>query len=293
MNGFHAAMILAATILMQTHGIRFWSDFVGPDTGWLWSVVLEGAALWLWANRKQGTMAPLLASFLVLSGPLLHIIQPPLDAWVDGQDAQVRQVETITEWRSEIVSLEGSLATSLRNSANRVGWLNDIQETRKALQIARQQLRAALDESPTTQGLWPWFKAIMQAMALIVIWSVSVMAIAEITKLRAPKSPSRQPAGKESQSARKVETPASVHAERTETNLLAMHVNQALDKVLEAEKITQAEWGNRKGFTPKNISLVRGHARRVSEGKELAPLGVIQQMAATLGVKQATGGSIQ
>ncbi|MDH5184872.1 MAG: hypothetical protein OEX12_13400, partial [Gammaproteobacteria bacterium] len=91
-------------------------------------------------------------------------------------------------------------------------------------------------------------------------------------------------------SAKKIETPASAHAERTETHLLAMRVNQALDKVLEAEGITQAEWGNRKGFTPKNISLVRGHAKRVSEGKELAPVSVIQQMAATLGVKQTTGG---
>ncbi|MBD3609449.1 MAG: hypothetical protein HUJ30_02765, partial [Gammaproteobacteria bacterium] len=54
---------------------------------------------------------------------------------------------------------------------------------------------------------------------------------------------------------------------------------------LAQEGITQKQWGDRKGFSPKNISLVRNHAERVSRGVETASEATIRQMAASLGVK--------
>ncbi|MBD3608964.1 MAG: hypothetical protein HUJ30_00280, partial [Gammaproteobacteria bacterium] len=234
MRWFSLAMVVMATILLQVHAWLFWSDFVGPDTGWLWAVVLEASALWLWANRDQQRRAvvPFLASMLVLAGPLAHIIEPPIKAEQRAIYEQQNRPTIKAELRDEIATLQASLETSQRNSEKRTGWLTDIQQTRNLLNQKRGELRRLNAEKPSTQGLGLWLKAIMQGMALIVIWSVSVRAISQLTKFRVSKPVDSRTVRGTFPSRQKSETPASAHAERTALHLLAQRVNEALDKVL-------------------------------------------------------------
>ncbi|MEY8263434.1 MAG: hypothetical protein RPR98_04445, partial [Bermanella sp.] len=47
-----AILLIAAATLMQIHSIEFWQTQAGDYSGVLWSLLLEGAALWLWSAHN-------------------------------------------------------------------------------------------------------------------------------------------------------------------------------------------------------------------------------------------------
>ena len=188
MKIFNIIVILIATALTQWHGIQFWSEFVGPQTGWAWSISLEVSALWLWFNTGRRRFLAFLASCLLLAGPLFHIIQPALNNATKTETAHINQAAETDLIRGDIASLEMALATALANSQKRTGWLNDIQASKQALSTARAELRSLLAKPVATLGAWPWIKSAMQAAALLIIWAVSVMAISDLTGSARPQA---------------------------------------------------------------------------------------------------------
>ena len=73
-------VLFGAIGLLQYHSIQFWQLFTEPGIGIVWSLVLEGTALWLWYQRHIGTrFLGLCASLLLLAGPL-HQVSAPLVA---------------------------------------------------------------------------------------------------------------------------------------------------------------------------------------------------------------------
>ncbi|MDH5633079.1 MAG: hypothetical protein OEZ10_08785 [Gammaproteobacteria bacterium] len=283
----HMLAILVATLLTQWHGIKFWSGLVGTETGWAWSLALEGAALWLWAHRERRRVFAVIASGLLLAGPLFHIAEPLIVAAETAETASRNRAQSIEITRAEIETLEAALARSLANSAARLGWLGDIQASKAELSTARARLRDLVSAQAPSVGFWAAARVIMQALALVIVWLVSVMAIIEITKPSAGVStqagntaPARPAAAKSAITVSKSARPP----EADELVALAELSSRALDALLANKGITQGEWSEQKGLSPKNVSLVKNHAQRKAEGKEVASEATIRRVAAALGV---------
>lgn len=274
---FNIIIILAATALTQWHGILFWSEFVGQVTGWAWSITLELSALWLWLSGGRRRALAFIASCLLLSGPLFHIVQPVLN---EAQAIEIAAANRNAQARlinEEIRSLETALNVSLLNSKARTGWLNDIQDNKRALNTARNNL-AALYKAPATSGTqWALIKSLMQSLALLVIWSVSVFAITDLSKPHAQAVSKRRNA------------PAK-QAPQPETGTITAIVS-ALDTELNTLCISQSEWADRNGFSKKHVSLVRNHEKRKTENKETAPPAIIKAMAEALQLEQLEPGT--
>lgn len=59
-----AALLMAGGItLLQLHAAQYWTTHAG-QTGLLWSLMIEGAALWLWAAHSLGKNALALVASL-------------------------------------------------------------------------------------------------------------------------------------------------------------------------------------------------------------------------------------
>lgn len=281
MKIFNIFVILIATALTQWHGIQFWSEFVGQHTGWAWSIALEVSALWLWFNTSRHRRAlAFLASCLLLSGPLFHIIQPALDQAQFTETKHANQGASIDLLRGEITSIDAALATALANSQKRTGWLNDIQASKLALSIAREELRTLLAKPVATLGAWPWIKSVMQAAALLIIWVVSVMAISDVTRSARPAI------SNQSNIKRTVSKQARVIS-KPDKSQEVIKIIAALDAVLLKHNITQNEWADKNKLSRKGVSLIRNHERRKANNEETASPAFIMKTAAALGVNQA------
>jgi hypothetical protein len=269
-------IILTATALMQWHGIQFWTSYVGIETGWAWSISLELAALWLWVKGAGHRWLAFLASCLLLAGPLFHIAEPALRASSQVEIADRNHALAVEDATVEIATLESSLETALRNSEARTGWLNDIQQTRESLSTARQQLRSLLSRQAVTPGPWPWIKTVAQAAALLVIWSVSIMAITELTKSK------RTETGRRTVSKRR---------ESKKQDFVSSDIGQIVSQLefsIRESGLSQGEWADLNGISRKNISLIRNHDQRVAANKEVASNRVIKQVAEILGIAQSS-----
>lgn len=281
MKIFSSLVIVIATVLTQWHGIQFWTEFVGPQSGWAWSISLEVSALWLWFNTGRRRFLAFLASCLLLAGPLFHIIQPVLNNNKTTETAHINQATETDLIRSHIASLEMALATALANSQKRTGWLNDIQASKQALSTARAQLRSLLTKPVHTLGAWPWIKSAMQAAALLIIWAVSVMAISDLTGSARPHA-SKSTSFKKGVS--KKNKQKSKHTNAREISSIV----KALDAELKSKGVSQGEWADSNGLSRKNVSLIRYHEQRKKQNKETASPAFIKRMAAALGVTART-----
>jgi hypothetical protein len=257
---------------MQWHGIQFWTSYVGIETGWAWSISLELAALWLWVKGAGHRWLAFLASCLLLVGPLFHIAEPALRESSQADIADRNHGLAIEDVKAEIVTLESSLETALRNSEARTGWLIDIQQTRESLSSARKRLQGLLNQRVVTPGPWPWIKTLAQATALLVIWSVSIMAITDLTKSK------RTETGRSAVSKRR--KPKKPEFDSSDIGQVVSRLEASIRK----SGLSQGEWADRHGISRKNVSLIRNHSQRVAENKEVASKKVIYQVAAMLGL---------
>lgn len=281
MKIFNIIVILIATALTQWHGIQFWSDFVGPQTGWAWSISLEVSALWLWFNTGRRRFLAFVASCLLLAGPLFHIIQPALNNATKTETAHINRTAEVDLIHGDITSLERALATALVNSQKRTGWLNDIQASKLALSTARAELRSLLANPVATLGAWPWIKSAMQAAALLIIWAVSVLAISDLSGSAQPHT------SKLTSFKKRVSKKTRQKSKHTNAREISAIV-KSLDAELKSKGIGQNEWADSKGLSRKNVSLIRHHEQRKKENKETASPAFIQRISTALGVTART-----
>lgn len=172
-------LLIGGLLLMQIHSMEFWTEHTG-SAGYLWSLMIEGAAVWLWASSsKSKALLAMIASVLALAGPLYQVATPILDDLQSSQKEIVVSVEQKQSLKDEIITLESALNTYLSNSESRVGWAQRIDSTTNQLVQSRKDLHS-LYQAETEVKPQPW-QAIalvaMQALALIVIQLTLVMAI--------------------------------------------------------------------------------------------------------------------
>jgi hypothetical protein len=173
-------LLVAAIGLMQYHAIMFWSEHVDLTTGWAWSLLLEGSALWLWSSKRIAQrILGAVATVLVLAGPLYQVSAPLITEWQATDRGAVANAERRTTLTAEINSLETALNTYLSNSATRQGWASRLDATQARLDTARNELKAVIAaEAMPTRLTWQRQAVIaMQAIALVLFQILGVLAI--------------------------------------------------------------------------------------------------------------------
>lgn len=185
-----ALLLIGGIVLMQTHAMDYWSQY-DQTTGWLWSLVIEGAAIWLWSARNgfKNTVA-FLATLLALSAPLYQLAAPVLEDQRSSAQAADNLPERQLAITAQIASLEASLATYNQNSQTRGGWAARIDTAQQQLTAARNEHRRLLAEQATVQPQsWQvWLQIGTQGLALIIIQCVIVLATRTVFAPQAPAS---------------------------------------------------------------------------------------------------------
>ena len=281
-------VLVGAITLLQVHGIEFWTARVGM-IGVLWSLLLEATALWLWyqpgtAKRILG----LVASLLLLAGPLHQVAVPVLQEVENSTHADSARMAQISIVQDEISDIEKGLEVFRKNSEARIGWLGPIQQNEKRLSEARQEL-ATLLATPAQSALdWSQQGAVlMQATTLVLFQLTAILIITSLSKISNQRkygntyveiqeathsTPSTNTAGDETQHLRR------------ETMDIA-RLTEQLDEHLSRQKLTAKEFSARHKLNPRDVSLIRNHSRRAAAGKQVAPPGAVRRVAEILAGK--------
>ncbi len=273
---YPALLIVGGIVLIQYHAVAFWSEAVGPATGWAWSILLELIALWLWYQPKTRLLA-FMATALVLSGPLYGVTAPIAKQYSLTASQKASEPERVALLREAIASERRALQTFLTNSQQRSGWLPAIQRARAELSERRAELNSLL--TPRRQPL-PIQQAtimVLQAVALTLVQISNVLAITTIadSQRETPKGKARKQKGQ------RKEARASARSTATRNPKVAQ-VQTALRRHLEGEGISARAFANRHGFTPRDISLVFHDQENRTAGKRTAPEKVFDQLSTLL-----------
>lgn len=175
-----ALLILIGGIgLLQYHAIMFWTDVVDPLTGWAWSLLLEGAALWCWSHPRWSIRSlGFVATVLVLAGPLYQVSAPLVVERI-GIDKSSEQRTVLV---AEVAALEQALNTYLANSEKRVGWSGRIDSTQQQLTAARAELRRLTSAAPERIEWQRQAIIVMQAIALVLFQLLNVIMIRTLSE---------------------------------------------------------------------------------------------------------------
>jgi len=178
-------LLTGCILVLQYHSVQFWQVESGRITGWAWSILLEGSALWLWASKKQYMkLLGLVSSMLVLLGPTYQVTSPLFHEWANVDKHETYINSKVVTLRSNIEATQNTLNTYLHNSENRVGWAHRIDAEEEKLDNLRSQLVNTEDgsaQSSTKRLTWQRIIVIaMQAIALMLFQIVNVLCITTI-----------------------------------------------------------------------------------------------------------------
>ncbi|WP_276681220.1 hypothetical protein [Thalassolituus oleivorans] len=171
------ALLIGAVTLLQIHAMAWWTQY-DPATGWLWSVVIEAGAIWLWSARSllRNSIA-LFATALALIAPLYQLAAPMLDGQRATQQAATTLPARTAAAQAQIETLTASLAQYNDNSAHRGGWAPLIASTQQQLATARADLTALQTEAatPAPVALAVYLPLAMQMIALCLLQCLVVL----------------------------------------------------------------------------------------------------------------------
>jgi hypothetical protein len=193
-------LLLAGCIgLLQYHSIQFWVERTGSPVGLAWSLLLEGAALWLWSDRRplrHGLGA--LATLLLLAGPLYQVSAPLLDDSGRADRQAAAAAERQRDLAGELKTLDAALAAYLANSASRQGWVARIDHTQARLEQLRAEQAQITAERAGAPAPRPWQQVAvigMEALAIALFQLVAVLAIGDLREGRSRSgfNPARLP----------------------------------------------------------------------------------------------------
>jgi hypothetical protein len=171
------ALLIGSIVLLQTHAMDYWTRY-DTATGWLWSLVIEGAAIWLWAARNwlKNSIA-VFATLLALAAPLYQLAAPVLDKQHSAEQSASNLPARLAAKQAEIEQLHAALVTYNQNSQSRGGWFPLIESTTAALAIANNDLNVLQTEQATAQpASWQaWLQIATQCVALVIIQCLVVL----------------------------------------------------------------------------------------------------------------------
>lgn len=251
-NKLSTAMLILSTSIIQWHSIQFWVD-VASNIGFLWSIAIEAAAIWLWWHRKAALA--FLASLLLIVGPLYSLSAP---AYLETQNQTLQAMnhqQKIRISQDAINDLKLSLSNYEKNSLSRVGWATRIDETRKALQVEVEELKRLVNTTEhLKQAPMPWFIIVIELLGLAVLLITQVLTI---HALRGVSNESKQ-----------TETAEITESKNLEYSELATYLSNRLSETLQERGLSQAEWARQNKVSTKSVSMLINHQKRSEAGKE-------------------------
>jgi hypothetical protein len=192
-----AVVLLGAIGLLQAHGIAFWSGKLG-SYGIAWSVLLEAIALWLWSRPAlRSRILGVLASVLLLLGPLYQVGTPILARLANAEHSDRARAKEIPMVQAEIRGIESQLATFATNSEKRPGWLPAIETAQVQLAKARERLAALYRDPPRNTArieAQEILVIVMECTGLVLFQISAVLAITVLAgegRARRPAEPWR------------------------------------------------------------------------------------------------------
>jgi hypothetical protein len=242
-------MLILSTSIIQWHSIQFWIE-VAESIGFLWSIAIEAAAVWLWWHKK--TVLAFLASFLLMAGPLYSLSIPVYESKQYEVALASSHQQQIDLARESIKSLKQSLVSYQQNSLSRVGWAARIDETRNELQAETANMKSLINAGPKLQqSPVPWLVIAIEVLGLTVLLLTQVLTI---QALRGISVKSKQP-----------ETVENVNLGYSE---LATYLSNRLSVTLKEKGLSQAEWARQNRISTKSVSMLINHQKRAEAGKE-------------------------
>ncbi len=167
------ALLLAGLVLLQAHALPFWQALSGPVLGVVWSLTLEGAALWLLFQRGVGArILGLLAALAILSAPLWQVGQPVI-ARLQGAHAQIAQMNA---YQHALSQAQHDKKRYQALAVQRIGWHGQI----TAAEAREASARAALAtlRAKGTPSVWGEAAPLLPLLfSLVFFQAINLLAV--------------------------------------------------------------------------------------------------------------------
>lgn len=181
-------ILIMGIFIIQYHSIMFWTVFVNRHIGFLWSIILELAAIWLWIEKTIiRKIFGLLTSIIILTGPIFHLIQPIIKEYKEENINIIHINEQIKIIEQEQIILQNALTTYLKIAENRQGWNKRIDETQSKIISNNQKIEELKNLKNNKQNsLKLKFEnniiLIMEVIGLFIIQMVNIFIILYLKK---------------------------------------------------------------------------------------------------------------
>ncbi len=271
-------MLILSISLIQWHSIQFWMHAT-DDIGWLWSITIEAAGIWLWWQRY--TLLACLASFILITGPLFGLAFPMIDTASLLKAKNQQYSSRLAAIKKDIQQLEGSLISYQLTSQTRIGWAARIDKTQGKLNVANQRFKLLLQDTPTPLNNSKIVMIItIEVATLLLLILTQVLAIGKLRTVSKPKivieTPLETVSNHQPEDSIDSDPSVSINPKclatlNSDIEILAQDLTKRLDQVLHKEKISQAEWARRNDVSAKNVSLLRNYVKRKNLRQELIP----------------------
>lgn len=160
-------IVIVCTVLLQAHSIPFWLDQTQSDIGYLWSLSLEGVALWLWINKKLALAT--VASFIIILVPLIQLSKPLLE--------EIRLVQANTHI-SKLNALELTQSKLLQDKYLKTNWAGTLSKNTEHFRAAiTTQKELLLKTSKLKSAYENIFIIVLQSVSLIVVLLTQIQAL--------------------------------------------------------------------------------------------------------------------
>ena len=219
-----AILLTGGIVLLQAQAIPYWQVKSGPELGVLWSLLLEGIALWLlYQPRRASRFAGVLTSLVLVGVPLWQISQPVVRTWdtlerTSRADAKASAAETrahldvriakldesaegyrkqLATITTALVAPDTSLEQQRRLSSFRITVQARLTKAENDRLSADAQRSSAASQVASTITPMDRLRAVSDvapsALSLILFVSVDVLCIWRISRFRHRAVPQAQP----------------------------------------------------------------------------------------------------
>lgn len=286
-------IIIVSALLMQWHGISFWTATTGWEYGGVWSIAIEAAMLYLWYHQESiieqsskikiriFSITKWTAAVILIAGPWYQLAGPAVEK-IYQQRILTIHIITI---ETEVVELTKSLRNFETNSKIKFGWAGRIDRTQKRITDARIRLREAQLKRNTLGATWrPLAVSIMQAFALLIVMITQLFAVSSIqtrniSNITEPEIEKNKP---------KYKTITSHKSEQTKTEKDALIENIApiLREQLKAFGNNQKKFaGHYKTFRPADVSMILNHDALMLTNNETISRPALSRIMVALGIE--------
>ena len=233
-------IIIVCTVLLQAHSIPFWLDQSNSNIGYLWSFTIEGAALWLWLNKKM--MLATVASAIIILVPLMQLSSPLLK--------EIRLLNVNVEIKG-LNSLSISQDKKLQDKYLSTSWAGTINKNTEHFRGVVADYKEFLISSSKLKGVYEnIFIIFIQSVALIVILLTQIQAL-------------RMLAFRDYET---IETSNFSNSEIVETpEIRAKNLLNNIHEYMRVKELTQLEFSNKLDISSSTISKLKNRVSGVGE----------------------------